>query len=73
MSPKRLAEYGKLSTPERILVLQDLWDEIAADPRTVPVSDDQRAELDRRLSRKGKVSDNASSWPEAKRRIRATK
>ncbi len=34
---------------ERIRLVEDLWDSIAADQSVLPLTDDQRAELDRRL------------------------
>lgn len=38
-----------LPLEERIQLVEDLWDSIAADQGAVPISDAQRAELDRRL------------------------
>lgn len=34
---------------ERIRLVEDLWDSIAADQDNLPLTDDQRNELDRRL------------------------
>ena len=34
---------------ERIRLVEDLWDSIAADQVVLPTTDEQRAELDRRL------------------------
>lgn len=71
MTEKKLSDYASLSTAERILVLQDLWDQIAADPAEVPVTASQTEELDRRLARSQDVRAHSSTWPEAKRRIQA--
>ena len=38
-----------LSIDERMQLVEDLWDSIAADQATLPLTDEQRAELDRRL------------------------
>ena len=38
-----------LPLEERIRLVEDLWDSIAADQGAMPISDEQRAELDRRL------------------------
>ena len=43
-----LPEISRLSVPERILLLEDLWDTIASEPSSVPVPESHRAELDRR-------------------------
>ena len=39
----------ELPLDERIKLVEDLWDSIVADQQTVPLTPDQRAELDRRL------------------------
>ena len=38
-----------LPLDERIRVVEDLWDSIAADQTALPLTADQKAELDRRL------------------------
>jgi putative addiction module component (TIGR02574 family) len=38
-----------LSVEQRIRLVEELWDSIAADHATLPLTDEQRAELDRRL------------------------
>ena len=39
----------KLPIVERIQMVEDLWDSIAADQAALSLTDEQRAELDRRL------------------------
>ena len=38
-----------LSIGERMQLVEDLWDSIAADQTVLPLTDEQRIELDRRL------------------------
>lgn len=38
-----------LPVEERIRVVEDIWDSITADQKAVPLTTDQKAELDRRL------------------------
>ena len=38
-----------LPLAERIRLVEDLWDSIAADQKALPLTDEQRDELDRRL------------------------
>ena len=38
-----------LPVDERIRLVEELWDSIAADQEALPLTDEQRAELDRRL------------------------
>jgi putative addiction module component (TIGR02574 family) len=49
MRVKDIPEISKLSTPERILLVEDLWDSISLDETDVPVPESHKAELDRRL------------------------
>jgi putative addiction module component (TIGR02574 family) len=43
------ANLRKLSLDERIRLVEDLWDSIAADQSLLALTPEQRAELDRRL------------------------
>lgn len=43
------ANLHKLPVDERIRLVEDLWDSIAADQSALPLTEEQRAELDRRL------------------------
>jgi len=49
MRVKDLPEMSKLSAPEKILLVEDLWDSISADDSTIPVPVNHKAELDKRL------------------------
>ncbi len=51
MRVKDLPEISKLSTPEKILLVEDLWDSISADEASIPIPDSHKAELDARLKR----------------------
>jgi putative addiction module component (TIGR02574 family) len=51
MRVKDLPEISKLSTPEKILLVEDLWDNISADDSSIPVPESHKTELDRRLKR----------------------
>ena len=44
-----IANLRTLPIVERIRLVEDLWDSIAADQVVLPITDEQRAELDRRL------------------------
>ena len=45
-----IPEIARLTVPEKILLLEDLWDSIASEGSSVPVPQSHRDELDRRLS-----------------------
>lgn len=62
-----------LSVPERIQLVEDLWDSIAMVPESVQLSDEQRVELDRRLDDYHSNPDIGSPWAVVLERIRNRK
>jgi putative addiction module component (TIGR02574 family) len=46
-----ILEITKLSTPEKILLVEDLWESIASDESVMPVPQSHMKELDRRFKR----------------------
>ena len=64
-----LTEVNALSVSERILLVEDLWDDIAAQPEKLPITDNQEAELDRRLANMEANPDAGSSWADVRTRI----
>jgi putative addiction module component (TIGR02574 family) len=65
-----LSEIKALSIPQRILVVEEIWDSIAAEQDHVPLTSAQREELDRRLLASESDPTEGSSWEEVKSRIR---
>ncbi len=45
-----MPEVNKLSIPEKILLVEDLWENIAADASVMPIPESHRSELQRRLA-----------------------
>ncbi len=60
---------GKLSVPEKILLVQDLWDEIARDSGNVELTQAQREEAERRLLAHESSPRAYASWEEIKSRL----
>ena len=58
--------YRDLPIPERIQLVEDIWNSIAqeanARPDTLPLTDAQRAELDRRIADADARPDEAVPW-----------
>ena len=54
---------------ERLQLVQDIWDTIAAAPEQLPVPEAQRQELDRRIEEYRRNPQGGSTWPEMKARI----
>ena len=51
MKVQDIPQILEMSTPEKILLVEDIWDGIAVNESDVPVPDSHRAELDRRMKR----------------------
>lgn len=68
-----IQELTKLSTPEKILLVEDLWDSIASNESAVPVPQSHMEELDRRLKRYESDPGTLLSLEELQRRIERTK
>ena len=56
------ADILNLSVSERIQLVQDIWDSIAEVPDSVSLTDEQKAELDRRLDAYHRNPDAGSPW-----------
>jgi len=73
MRASDIHEITKLSTPEKILLVEDIWDSIASDESDVPVPQSHMKELDRRLKRYGSSPGTLLSLEELRTRIEKRK
>jgi putative addiction module component (TIGR02574 family) len=69
MATNPLPEILKLSVAERIQLVEDIWDSIAAEPDAFPLTEEQRAELDRRLADAEANPGVGTPWSEVKARL----
>lgn len=60
-----------LTPPEKLQLVEDLWDDLAAIPSDVPVHDWQKEELARRKANLMDKPSSGVSWQEVKVRIRS--
>ena len=60
-----------LSPSEKLQLVEDLWDDLAATPEVVPVHDWQKDELARRKANLLRNPASALSWQEVQRRVRS--
>jgi putative addiction module component (TIGR02574 family) len=60
----------ELPIPERIKLVEDIWDSIAAVPEAVRLTHEQMAEVERRLEDYRKNPENVIPWEEARERLR---
>jgi putative addiction module component (TIGR02574 family) len=66
-------EISGLSTAEKILFVEDLWDAISADEADLPVPESHKAELDRRLKAYQSAPGALLSFAELQARIEERK
>ncbi len=64
-------DFLHLSAAERIIVVEAIWDSIAAEEAETPVTPAQQAELDRRLQAHRDSPNAGDSWEAVKSRIQA--
>ncbi|HEY7159590.1 MAG TPA: addiction module protein [Gemmataceae bacterium] len=60
----------RLSVADRLALVQEIWDSIAADPESVPLTEDLKRVLDRRCADLDANSNDVLTWEEIKARIR---
>ena len=59
----------RLGIEERLTLVEELWDSIAADSRAVPLTAAQRTELDRRIAEHEAKPNDVVPWEEIKTSI----
>lgn len=69
MTTALLKKATKLPVPDRIKLVEDIWDSIAEEPDQFPLTEAQMRELDRRVALMRKNPKRGIPWEEAKRRI----
>lgn len=58
-----------LSPAEKLQLVEDLWDDLASAPESIPVHDWQSGELARRKANLTNSPASGLSWEEVKRRV----
>jgi putative addiction module component (TIGR02574 family) len=60
----------KMSPEERLRLIEALWDSLRGSPETIPLTEAQREELDRRLDELDRGATETIPWEEVKQRLR---
>lgn len=68
---KRGPDIEALTPEERLSLLEQLWDSLAATPEAIPLTKAQREELDRRLDELEREGPVGIPWEEVLNRIRS--
>jgi putative addiction module component (TIGR02574 family) len=64
-----LEEARKLSSSERMRIAEELWNSVWNEKAELPLTNEQREELDRRLDNLAANPDVGSPWEEVRARI----
>ncbi|MBN1341732.1 MAG: addiction module protein [Phycisphaerae bacterium] len=70
MDPNAVSVFD-LTASEKLQLVEDLWDDLAATPAEIPVHDWQKRELARRKANLMSSAASGLSWDEVKRRVRS--
>ena len=69
MNSTLLTEAAKLSVPERIDLVEAIWDSVASEIEALPLSEEHRLELDRRLADLEANPEAGSPWADVRARL----
>jgi len=64
-----LEEILELPVPDRLRAVEEIWESIVAAPESLPVTQSQREELDRRLELHQEDPDAATPWETVRSRL----
>ena len=68
---KPALDLGKLTRDERLELLEELWDSLSSESEPLPLTEEQEAELDRRLDALDREGAVGVSAEELRERIRS--
>ncbi|MCC5613529.1 addiction module protein [Nostoc sp. CHAB 5836] len=69
MHPILKVDISELSVSERIQLVEDLWNSILPTADEIPLNDEQKQELDRRLEMHRQNPNQGSTWQSVKERL----
>ena len=73
MRPIDIPQIAELSKPEKILFVEELWDEISEEDDDIPVPESHKRELNRRFLNHQKMPNNLLTLEELQSRIEKRK
>ena len=63
------AQIREMPVPDRVALVEQIWDSIVEDEAGFELTDNQKAELDRRLAQRASSMSRGSDWADVKHRI----
>ena len=64
-------QISTLSVEERLQLVWDIWDSIAADPSNIPVNKEDLSEMERRLDEYERDGNKGDTWDVVRKRIQS--
>lgn len=64
-----VSEILELSIAEKIRIVEEIWDSIAKNPDSLPLTDEERLELDKRLQKYRENPTEGIEWNQLKTRL----
>lgn len=64
-----IPDLNRLTAAQKLLLVSELWDDLAAHPTEIPVSREQMAELDRRMEAYRRDPSQVTTWEAIQQRI----
>ncbi len=65
----QVSEILQLSVAERLQIVEDIWDSISNFPESLPLSEAEKIELDKRLENYQKSPDKGIEWETLKKNL----
>lgn len=65
----QVSEILQLSVAERLQIVEDIWDSISKYPESLPLSEAEKIELDKRLENYQKSPDKGIEWETLKKNL----
>jgi len=65
----QVSEILQLSVAERVQIVEDIWDSIGKNPEELPLSEDEKLELDKRLESYRQNPDEGIEWETLKKNL----
>ena len=70
MIMERIPAFAGLTTAEKFILVTELWDDIAAHPERIPLSEERLAEMDRRMEAYRANPEDVTTWEEIQARLK---
>lgn len=64
-----MTKLNNLSTAEKMELAEELWESVLEDQNHIPITDEQRKELDKRLAQYELDKDDGETWEIVRARI----